>query len=129
MTHFDCVGHVEHFCYRHAWPTGNGLAVTCDFHFRDIKMTHYKVIQGHGHCGFRILGVKILSVFRSNHGSISHRLGAMDAESFQYTDDTQQTTDRHASSDKSEAANGVALIIIIGIYNLFCLYESLSESG
>ena len=24
------------FCYRHLWPTGNGLAATGNFHFRDL---------------------------------------------------------------------------------------------
>ena len=27
------------FCYRHLWPTGNGLAALGDFHFRDLEMT------------------------------------------------------------------------------------------
>ena len=38
MTHFNEVGHGEHF-NRHLWPTGNGLAATVDIHFRDLEMT------------------------------------------------------------------------------------------
>ena len=42
-----------------------------------------------------------------NYGSISHRLGAMDPQSF-YHDDIQ-TDNRRARPDKGEAAYGVAL--------------------
>ncbi len=38
MTHFNEVGHGEHF-NRHLWPTGNSLAAMGDFHFRDLEMT------------------------------------------------------------------------------------------
>ncbi len=50
--------------------------------------------------------VIILLVSISNHGSISHRLGAMDVESFCYNG---QRTDGHALSDKGDAARVVAL--------------------
>ena len=79
-----------------------------DFNFRDLEMTPLEVIQGQGHCGFWILGTEFLLVSLSNYGSISHRLGAMDVESFCYNG--QRTTDnRHALSDKGDAARGVAL--------------------
>jgi len=64
------------------------------------------VTQGQGHCGFWIIGTKFLLVSLSNYGSISHRLGAMDPQSFCY----RRTTDnRQALSDKGDAARGVAL--------------------
>jgi hypothetical protein len=77
-----------------------------NFHFRDLKMTPLEVIQGQGHCGFRILGTEFLLVSLSNYGYISHRLSATDVESFCYNNGR---TDRHALSDKGEAARGVAL--------------------
>ena len=83
-----------------------------DFYFRDLELTTLEVIQGQGHCGFRILGTEFVSVFLSNHGSMSHRLGATDPQSFCYgqrTSDRQRTDNRHAQADKGEAAHGVAL--------------------
>jgi len=48
------------FCYRHQWPTGNGLAATGDFHFRDLKdpfvVIKVKVMR------IRILGTKFVLV-------------------------------------------------------------------
>ena len=76
-----------------------------DFHFRDIEMTPLEVIQGQGHCWFWILGTKFLLVSLSNYGSISHRLGAMDPQSFRHDDNNN----RHERSDKGEAVHGVAL--------------------
>ena len=43
-----------------------------------------KVIQGRGHCGFRIPDINFVLVSRSDYGSISHSLGAMDAEQFRH---------------------------------------------
>ena len=53
MTHFNQVGHAEHFVLPAPLAyTGNGLAAMGDFHFRDLEMTPLEVIQGQGHCGF-----------------------------------------------------------------------------
>ncbi len=44
----------------------------------------------------------------------------MDAESFPYTDNRQQQTDRHARSDKGEAADGIALKSVLnGLLDAF----------